>query len=139
LLNSEKPAKDDTHTFATAQRKDRGSLKVLRFKPVWTATAGGALGAMAIDRAGARVAIAVADGITLLDVLNGTELSRLAEPAAEWTALEFSPDDRLLLAISNDGHCCLLELESGRGLARFELSAGVRGCSWRPDGTQFAW
>jgi WD40 repeat protein len=139
LLESKNPSKGDRFSLTLGyEEMERGFLKVVRMKPEWSQVVGSLSGGLATDRGGARLAVAADQAVRILAPKDGRELFHLAEIPAEWTALEFSPDDLLLLAISTDGLCCVWDIERRRILAHFELSGCVAGCSWRPDGGEFA-
>lgn len=123
----------DTHE----KHSDR-FLQHVRLQLCWSQKVGYLSGGFAANRDGTQLAVGAGHRIMLLDPLEGNELFQLAQFEADWTTLEYSPDNSQLLAISTDGWCCLFDMTSRDLCAQFELTGEARGCSWRPDGTEFS-
>lgn len=118
--------------------QQRGDLAVLT--PRWQRDAGDVVTALAFAPEGERVAVAVAEGDTLLlEAETGGTLQRLPSPLLGTSALAFSPDGTLLATAGQEPVARLWEAASGREVAALEGGAAWLGpLAWSPDGAVLA-
>ena len=75
------------------------------------------------------------DGITLWDAAAKRDIARLNAQLGSITALEFSPDSRLLAAVAADGYAFIWNANDGKLVRRWRAHPWVAASlAWSPDG-----
>ena len=74
----------------------------------------------------------------LWDIRTGDEIQQFSGHAARVYAVEFAPDDRLLLSASEDATARLWDVTTGEQVDRMITSSAIQGIAFSHDGSLFA-
>ncbi len=101
-----------------------------------TGTPEGAVGAIAFDRDGGRVAVHAGGQVALLDAGSGEAIARLTDlpKGYEVGAMAFAPDGRAFGCAVTDGTVRLFDAETGKPKAELDARRLVPAIAFTPDG-----